>query len=141
MPAAGECYSVGAVIRFLIHIAVYFAAAAIGLIVAAAFFDGVQVETLGFVIVAAIYAVVLGLLSPLLEQQARRSRSSLFSGGVGLITTFVTLAVTAFISDDLTIDGFGTWIGATVVVWLATLLAALLLPVLVVKHVVDERHR
>jgi uncharacterized membrane protein YvlD (DUF360 family) len=139
--AAGECYSVGGVIRFLIRIAVYFAAAAIGLIVAAALFDGVQVDTFGFIIVAAIYAVVLGLLSPLFAQQAQRSRSSMFSGGVGLITTFMALAVTAFISDDLTIDGFGTWIGATVVVWLATLVAALLLPVLVVKHVVDERHR
>jgi uncharacterized membrane protein YvlD (DUF360 family) len=139
--AAGECYSVGGVIRFLIRIAVYFAAAAIGLIVAAALFDGVQVDTFGFIIVAAIYAVVLGLLSPLFAQQAQRSRSSMFSGGVGLITTFMALAVTAFISDDLTIDGFGTWIGATVVVWLATLVAALLLPVLVVKRVVDERHR
>ena len=141
MPAARECCSVGAVIRFLIRIAVYFAAAAIGLIVAAAIFDGVQLEALGFVIVAAIYTVVLGLLSPLFQQQAQRSRSSLFSGGVGLITTFVALAVTAFLSDDLSIDGFGTWVGATVVVWLATLIAALLLPVLVVKHVIDERHR
>ena len=128
-------------IRFLIRIAVYFAAAAIGLIVAAAVFDGVRLDTLGFVIVAAIYAVVLGLLMPLFQQQAQRSRSSMLSGGVGLITTFVALAVTDFISDDLTIDGFGTWVGATVVVWLATLLASLLLPVLVVKRVVDERHR
>ena len=128
-------------IRFLIRIAVYFAAAAIGLIVAAAVFDGVRLDTLGFVIVAAIYAAVLGLLMPLFQQQGQRSRSSMFSGGVGLITTFVALAVTAFISDDLTIDGFGTWVGATVVVWLATLLASLLLPVLVVKRVVDERHR
>lgn len=128
-------------IRFLIRIAVYFAAAAVGLIVATAIFEGVRVDTLGFLIVAAIYAVVLGLLTPLFQQQAQRSRSSTLSGGVGLITTFVALAVTAFISDDLTIDGFGTWVGATVVVWLATLLASLLLPVLVVKRVVDERHR
>jgi uncharacterized membrane protein YvlD (DUF360 family) len=129
------------VIRFLIRIAVYFAAAAIGLIVAAAIFDGVQVDTLGFLIVAAIYAIVLGLLTPLFQQQAQKSRSSMLSGGAGLITTFVALAVTAVLSDDLQIDGFGTWVGATVVVWLATLLASLLLPVLVVKRVVDERRR
>ena len=128
-------------IRFLIRLVVYFAAAAVGLIVAAAIFEGVRVDTLGFLIVAAIYAVVLGLLTPLFQQQAQRSRSSMLSGGVGLITTFVALAVTAVLSDDLQIDGFGTWVGATVVVWLATLLASLLLPVLVVKRVVDERHR
>ncbi len=128
-------------IRFLIRIVVYFAAAAVGLIVATAIFEGVRVDTLGFLIVAAIYAVVLGLLTPLFQQQAQRSRSSTLSGGVGLITTFVALAVTAVLSDDLQIDGFGTWVGATVVVWLATLLASLLLPVLVVKRVVDERHR
>lgn len=127
-------------IRFLISLAVYFAAAAIGLVVAAALFSGVDVATLGFVVVAAIYAIVLGLLSPMFERQAERSRSAL-SGGIGLVTTFVALLVTDLISDDLAIEGLGTWIGATVVVWLATLIASLLLPLFVVKRVVDERHR
>jgi hypothetical protein len=128
-------------IRFLIRIAVFFAAAAIGLIVATLIFDDVNVNGVGFIVVAAIYAIVLGLMTPFLESQARRSRSALLGGSVGLIATFVALVVTELISDDLSISGVVTWIGATVVVWLVTLLASLLLPVLVVKRVVDERHR
>jgi uncharacterized membrane protein YvlD (DUF360 family) len=127
------------VIRFLIRVAAYFAAAAIGLAVAAALFDGIDIDALGFVIVAAIFAVVLGLLSPLFEREARRSNSTLMSGGAGLVTTFVALLVTDLISDDLEIEGIGTWIGATVVVWLATLIASFLLGVLVVKRVVERR--
>jgi hypothetical protein len=128
-------------IRFLIRIAVFFAAAAIGLFVASLVFDDVDVGGAGFVVVAAIYAIVLGLMTPFLESQARRSRSTMLSGSVGLIATFVALLVTELVSDDLSIEGAVTWIGATVVVWLVTLLASLLLPVLVVKRVVDERHR
>jgi hypothetical protein len=129
------------VIRFLIRVAVFFAAAAIGLFVATLVFDDVDVNGVGFVVVAVIYAVVLGLLTPFLESQANRNRSSLLSGGIGLIATFVALVITELISDDLDISGAGTWIGATVVVWLVTLLASLLLPVLVVKRVVDERRQ
>ncbi len=127
-------------IRILIRLAVYFAAAAIGLIVAAAIFDGVEVDTLGFVEVAAIYALILALITPALERSAARGRNAL-SGGVGLGATFLALLATVLISDNLTVDGVGTWIGATIVVWLATMIAGLLLPILVVKHVVDERHR
>ena len=128
-------------IRFLIRLAVFFAAAAIGLAVASLLFDGFSIDALGFIEVAAIYAIVVALLSSLLQQQAQRSRSAMFSGGVGLLAVFGALVVTDLISDSLTISGIGTWIGATVIVWLATFLASLLLPVLVVKHVVDERHR
>jgi hypothetical protein len=60
---------------------------------------------------------------------------------VKLVTVFVALLVTDLLSDDLTIDGVDTWIGATVVVWLATVLAGFLIRVLIVKRFVDERHR
>ena len=128
-------------IRFLIRIAVFFVAAAIGLVVASIVFDDFSIDTLGFIEVAAIYAIVLGLLSPLLQQQAQRSRSTMLSGGIGLLAVLGALVVTDLISDNLTISGAVTWIGATVIVWLATFLATLLLPVLVVKRFVDERHR
>jgi uncharacterized membrane protein YvlD (DUF360 family) len=125
-------------IRLLIRLAVHFAAAAIGLIVAAALFDGISVDTLGFIEVALIYAIVLGLLGPFFERQAQGSKS-MITGGIGLVTTFVALLITDLISDSLTISGVGTWIGATIVVWLATLVAGLLLPLLVAKRVVDDR--
>ena len=39
-----------------------------------------------------------------------------------------SLVLTALISDGLTIDGIGTWILATVIVWLTTMIAGVVLP-------------
>jgi uncharacterized membrane protein YvlD (DUF360 family) len=60
------------VIRLLIRMAVFFAAGAVGLLVAAAVFDGFDMSTVGFVVDAAIFGVVLGLLDPLTSREARR---------------------------------------------------------------------
>ena len=49
------------------------------------------------------------------------------SAAVGLIAAFVALLVTDLITDDLEISGVGTWVLATVIVWIAGLLADLLL--------------
>jgi len=53
------------------------------------------------------------------------------------VTTFVGLLVTTLISDGLQINGATTWLLATLVVWLAALLADLILPVLLVKKAVN----
>ena len=51
----------------------------------------------------------------------------------------MSLIVTDWISDGLTIDGTGTWIAATVIVWLASFLAAVILPYLGLKKYLEER--
>ena len=56
-----------------------------------------------------------------------------------LVATLVSLIVTDWVSDGLSIDGTGTWIAATVIVWLASLLAAVILPYLGLKKYLDER--
>ena len=37
-------------------------------------------------------------------------------------------------TNGLSIRGIGSWVGATIVVWLVTALATLLLPVLIIKQ-------
>jgi hypothetical protein len=46
--------------------------------------------------------------------------------------------VTALINDGLSIDGLGTWILATVIVWAGGLIAALILPLIFVKKAVGD---
>jgi uncharacterized membrane protein YvlD (DUF360 family) len=58
---------------------------------------------------------------------------------VALIATLVALIVTDLISDGLNISGVGTWIAATVIVWLASLLAGFILPFLGLKKYLEER--
>jgi uncharacterized membrane protein YvlD (DUF360 family) len=125
-------------IRFLINLVVYFVSALVGIIVADLIFSGFSVKVgLSYFVVAAIFALIQAILSPLVRSLTER-KASAFMGGVGLLSTFVALFLTSLISSSFDIDGIGTWFGATVVVWLFGAIAAFILPFLLVKRVVKE---
>jgi uncharacterized membrane protein YvlD (DUF360 family) len=133
-------YRLSVVIRFLVRTAIVLVGNAVGLIVASLVFDGFAIDVTGFVISLVIFTVVVALMTPFLESTFRRNRStSAALGGVALISTFVALLITDVFSDGLDISGVGTWIGATVVVWLASLLAVFILPFLGLKKYLEER--
>lgn len=116
-------------VRFLVRVGIALAASAIGLIVAAALLDGVSLDATSFLVAVLIYSVVYALMLPFLASQLRgRGASAL--GGVALLATLVALIVTDLVSDGLSIEGIGDWIAATLIVWLASLLAAFILPYL-----------
>ncbi|KRF30566.1 phage holin family protein [Nocardioides sp. Soil805] len=124
-------------IRFLLRTAVFLVSAAVGLLVAAALVDGVDVTTSGFLLAVLLFAVIQSVLAPFIAKVTARNAAALL-GGVGLLSTFVALWLTTLIGDSLTIDGgVGTWLTATVIVWLATALATLLLPLVLVKAGVE----
>jgi putative membrane protein len=125
------------VIRFIVRILVGLVANAVGLLVAAALLDGVHVNAGSFIVAVVIFTVVYALMQPFLISQFRRNRAAL--GGVALIATLVSLIVTDLLSDGFSIDGVGTWIAATFIVWLGALLAAVILPFLGLKKYLDER--
>jgi hypothetical protein len=60
-------------------------------------------------------------------------------GGSALVTTFVALVITSLISDGLEISGAVTWILATVIVWLGSVLAGVILPLIFLKDVAENR--
>lgn len=116
------------------------AANAVGLIVAAAVLDGFHLDAGGFVLAVVIFTVALALMTPFLASVLRRNRSSASAlGGVALIATLAALIITAIVSDGLSIDGIGDWVAATVIVWLASLLAAFVLPFLGLKKYLEAR--
>ena len=125
-------------IRLLVRIAVAAAANAIGLIVAAALLDGVHLNGAAFVVAVAIFTVVFALLHPFLLMQMRRRRGLAFVGSA-VLATLIALILADVLSDGLTIEGAGTWIAATVIVWLAALLAAFILPFLGLRKFMEER--
>ena len=91
-----------------------------------------------FVIDVVIFTVVVGLMTPFMANQFRRRQSAAL-GGVALIATLIALIVTDLVSDGFTIDGIGTWLAATVIVWAASLIAAWILPLLGLKKYMEER--
>ncbi|HEX2428005.1 MAG TPA: hypothetical protein VHI53_08750 [Gaiellaceae bacterium] len=128
------------VIRLLVRLLIAFASNGVGLIVAAAVLDGMSLDATGFVVSVVIYTIVFALLQPFLISVLRRSPGSVL-GGVALIATLVSLIVTTLLTDGLSIHGVGTWIAATVIVWLGSVLAAFILPFLGLKKYLDERGR
>jgi uncharacterized membrane protein YvlD (DUF360 family) len=125
-------------IRLLISAGIHLLANAVGLVVAAAILDGMTITGAAFVLAVLIFTVVEVLADPLLTKVAITSVPAL-RGGVALVTTFVGLLLTATISSGLDIDGAKTWVFATLIVWLAALLAGLILPLFLVKKAVDAR--
>jgi uncharacterized membrane protein YvlD (DUF360 family) len=125
-------------IRLLVRTLVAVAANAIGLIVAAIVLDGVHLDFASFVVAVVIFTIVFAVLQPFLAVQLRRLGNGAI-GATALIATLVSLLLTDVLSDGLEIDGVGTWIAAAVIVWLAALVAAFVLPFLGLKKYLDER--
>ena len=121
----------------LIRIGIHLLANAIGLIVAAWILEGMTITGAAFVIAVVIFTAVEVIADPLITKIAIRSVPAL-RGGVALVTTFLGLLITTWLSSGLQIDGAKTWVLATLVVWLAALVADLILPLLLVKKTVDR---
>lgn len=115
-------------------------AAAVALIIANLVLDGVELKAGSFFGAVAIFAIAYALLSPFLVSQFMRGRrGSAWLGGVSLIATLCALIITDLFSDGLNIHGVGTWLAATLIVWLGTLLATFLLPYFGLKKYLEER--
>ncbi|MCW2731556.1 MAG: rane protein [Mycobacterium sp.] len=119
-------------IRFLLRVLVFLGSSAIGLLVASWLVPGVSVRPLGFVTAVVIFTVAQAILSPFFLKMASRYASA-FLGGIGLVSTLAALILASVLSHGLSVRGIGSWVAATVVVWLVTALATLLLPMLLLK--------
>ena len=125
-------------IRFFIRAVVFLASAALGLWVTSLVVEGVEVTLSGYAITVAIFAVAQSILTPFIAKVVSQNARA-FLGGVGLVSTFVALLLASFFGDALTITGGALpWLAATVLTWLFTAVATLLLPVALVKAGVER---
>ena len=124
-------------VRWLISVAIHLGANAIALWLADMLLDDLSIEWSAFLLAVLIFTLVEVLAEPLLTKMAMQSVPAL-RGSVALIATFIGLLVTVLITDGMNIDGVGTWILATIIVWLGGLLAGIILPMIFVKNAVDD---
>jgi hypothetical protein len=120
----------------LLRAAVFLGSSAIGLVIAAWLIKGVSLSVYGFVVAVVVFSVAQAILAPFIAKMAKRYASALL-GGIGLVSTLVALLLASLFSNGLRISGVGSWIGATVVVWLVSALATILLPMLLLKKKID----
>lgn len=123
-------------IRFLLRLVVFLGSSAIGLLVAWWLVPGVTLRPLGFITAVVIFTVAQAILSPFFLKMASRYASA-FLGGIGLVSTLAALILATVLTHGLSIRGIGSWVAATVVVWLVTAVATLLLPMLILKKKVS----
>jgi uncharacterized membrane protein YvlD (DUF360 family) len=127
-------------IRLLVRTLIAVAANAVGLIVASAVLDGFSINVASFIVAVVIFTIVFAVLTPFLAVQLRRLGNGAI-GATALIATLVSLVVTDLLSDGFSISGVGTWIAAAVIVWLAALVAAFVLPFLGLKKFLEDNRR
>ncbi|MDT5150675.1 MAG: hypothetical protein QOI01_2408 [Mycobacterium sp.] len=119
-------------IRFLLRVVVFLGSSAIGLLVASWLVPGVTVRPLAFITAVVIFTIAQAILSPFFLKMASRYASA-FLGGIGLVSTLAALILASLLTHGLSIRGIGSWVAATVVVWLVTAVATLVLPMLILK--------
>ena len=111
---------------------------AIGLLVAKWLLPGFVITPAGFLWVIVIFTAARFILAPLIFKLSFKYVRAI-TGGIALVTTFVGLLVTTWLTDGLQITGFSTWVIATLVVWFFGVIAVLVLPLVIFKKVLAQR--
>lgn len=120
-------------VRLLLRTLIFLASAALGLLAASAVVDGFTVAASGFVVTVAVFALAQSILSPFIFKMSSRYAPA-FLGGIGLASTFVALLLARLWTDGLRVEGVSAWVLATIVVWVVTALATVLLPVVLLRE-------
>lgn len=110
---------------------------ALGLLIASILVDGFSIDSISFVVAVLIFSLSTTVLGPLIIKIALTSAPYLM-GGIALVTTFVGLVITDLLSDGISISGASTWIIATLVIWVFSLIGSLLLPLILFKKVLNN---
>jgi putative membrane protein len=105
---------------------------AIGLIVAAAILDDMTLNGAAFLLDVVVFTLAFVIVQPLAVKTALRHSSTL-AGGSALLATLIALIVSDVLSDGLSISGVTTWLLATLIIWIVSVLAGVLLPAVMFK--------
>jgi hypothetical protein len=125
-------------VRLIAVTVVELVANAIGLLVAKWLLPGFVITPAGFLWVILIFTAARFILAPLIFKLSFKYLRAL-TGGIALVTTFVGLIVTTWLTDGLAISGVSTWVIATLVVWLFGVIAVLALPLVMFKKTLAQR--
>ena len=125
-------------LRILASTSLYVLGNAVGLLVAAAVLPGFKIDLWSLIAVAVVFTVIVVVATPLLIKISIKNVPQM-SGGVALVATLVGLIGAAMLSDGLTITGLTTWFLAPLIVWVTSLIAGLVLPLILFKKVLEKK--
>jgi uncharacterized membrane protein YvlD (DUF360 family) len=125
-------------VRLLARLTLNVLSNAIGLFAASLLVSGFSISGISFILAVAIFSLSTVVLGPLIAKIALQNASYLM-GGIALITTFVGLLITDLISDGISISGIDTWVIATLIVWIFSVIGSVVLPLLLFKKVLSDQ--
>lgn len=120
-------------IRMLTRLAVNLVTSVVAFLIAKWIIPGFHLEWSGFFIAVAVFTIAQTVLGPFVFNMARQHASAIL-GGIGIVSTLLSLIIASLFPGGLTIDGVGTWFIAAVIVWLITALGGWILLALVAKR-------
>lgn len=124
--------------RLVAHVVVALVVNAVALLLAAILLDDFRIDELNFPVVVLIFTAVQLVARPALETVIDEN-AQILASFVGLIAAFFTLLVTDLISDGIDIEGIGTWIVATLIVWAGALVTGLLFAKRITERIAGAR--
>jgi len=111
--------------RLVLRVGLALAANFIALLIAAVVLDRFTIDEISFVWAVILFtAVTLG--TGWVVERLLRTHAPAAVGLASLLTTWLALLITDLVSDDIQIEGIGTWIVATLIVWGADLVLELM---------------
>jgi len=94
---------------------------AIALLVCWLLLPGFGITPVGLVVAVVLFAIFSAVFSWAVMKLLQDQGAAVVAL-TGLISTFLALVLTATFTPGLTIDGLGTWVIATVIIWLISVL-------------------
>ncbi len=109
--------------RWGIRIASSLIGIAVGIVLSTAIFDGFSSSTTGLVEATIVFWIVFLIVNFLALRVLIRQPSVGLAGLLALASTIVSLIIVNLIVSDISIHGVSAYLGATVVIWISTVVA------------------
>lgn len=107
--------------KFLLGWLLSLAAAAIALIICALVLPGFDIHPAGFVVTLLLFTIFSGFCTWAMFEFFTKHAATLVPI-TGLVSSYLSLLLTDVLTRGLSIDGFWTWVWATVIVWIVSML-------------------
>ena len=109
--------------RWGIRVASSLIGIAVGIVLSTAIFDGFSSSTTGLVEATIVFWIVFLIVNFLALRVLIRQPSVGLAGLLALASTIVSLIIVNLIVSDISIHGVSAYLGATVVIWISTVVA------------------
>lgn len=121
-------------IRLLVRTLMSVIANTLGLFAATLLLNDFSITGASFIVAVLFFTIATAILGPFIAKIALKNAPYLM-GGIALVTTFVGLLLTTIFTDGIAVKGVTTWVVATLVIWLFSVLASVVLPLFMFKTV------